>query len=310
MRRWLTERAASGRFDLIHNHSLWWLPNIYPGMVRRRYANCRLIVSPRGTLSRWALGFKALRKKVFWCVLQERALRGADCFHATAESEAEDIRRLGFIQPICILPNGIDVPPLEKMHEGSRRRLLFLGRIHPIKGVDILLRAWRAVQDRFRDWELHVAGPDDGGHLAGMQALAGHLRLDRVVFRGPLYGEEKWRAYRAAELVVLPTHSENFGLTVAEALAAGTPAIVTVGAPWGGLVREGAGWWIDIGIDPLIAGLEEALASSPEHLAQMGVAGRQWMLRDYSWRRIGEQSAVTYRWLLEGGDTPSWVRLN
>jgi len=309
MRRWLKQEVTSGRVDIIHNHSLWMMPNVYPGYAVRD-SSCHLVVSPRGTLSKRALGINALQKQIFWRVLQAPMLRAATCFHATAESEYEDIRRLGFRQPVCILPNGIDVPPLEQTPNSGRRQLLFLGRIHPIKGIDTLLRAWQAVEDRFPDWELHIAGPDNGGYLAGMQALAAQLRLERVVFRGPLFGEEKLRAYRAASLFVLPTHSENFGMTVAEALAAGTPAIVSKGAPWGGLEKQGAGWWLDIGVDPLVACLEVALATPPTHLAEMGRAGREWMLRDYSWERIGVQLSAVYRWLLEGGETPPCVRLD
>lgn len=310
MHRWLVDQAQSRRVDLIHNHNLWMMPNIYPGKVCQHYANCRLMVSPRGTLSGWALGFHALRKKVFWRLLQGPAVRGAACFHATCESEYQDIRKLGLVQPICIVPNGIDVPPLLKPPASDRRRLLFLGRIHPVKGVTTLLHAWRAIQYRFRDWELHVVGPDDNGHLADVRALAADLNLVRLVFAGPLYGAKKLNAYRSADLFVLPTHSENFAMTVAEALAAGTPAVVTVAAPWSRLTDEGAGWSIEVGLDSLVACLEAALGTSPSLLAQMGLAGRHWMAREYAWQTIGEQCAVTYRWLLEGGHTPAWVRLH
>lgn len=309
MRRWLEAEAASGRVDLIHNHSLWMMPNVYPGRACR-HGRCRLMVSPHGTLSTWALGRSTMKKKIFWHVLQASALRAAACFHATAESEYKDIRRLGFRQPVCILPNGIDLPPLEQKPGDSRRHLLFLGRIHPVKGVDILLRAWQAVEHRFPDWDLHVAGPDNGGYLADMQTLAAELRLERLVYRGPLYGDDKWRAYREGSLFVLPTHSENYGMTVAEALAAGTPAIVTKGAPWSGLEKQGAGWWIDIGVDSLVTCLEQALSVPPQRLSEMGLAGHEWMKRDFSWDRIGAQFSIAYRWLLEGGEPPPWVRLD
>lgn len=309
MCRWLVEEAASGRIDIVHNHGLWMMPNVYPGRATR-HGRCQLVVSPRGMLSAWALGRNALQKKMFWRLLQRPAVAAAACFHATAESEFEDIRRLGFKQPVCIVPNGVDLPPLEKKPAGGRRQLLFLGRIHLKKGVDILLRAWQAVEHRFPDWELHVAGPDNGGYLAEMQALAAELRLERIVFRGPLYGDEKRHAYREASLFVLPTHSENFGMTVAEALAAGTPAIVTHGAPWAGLVEIGAGWWIEIGVDSLVACLEQALSVSPQRLTEMGRAGHEWMKRDFSWDRIGAQFSATYRWLLDGGESPPWVRLD
>ena len=309
MRRWLGEEAASGQVDLIHNHSLWMMPNVYPGWACR-HKRCRLVVSPHGTLSEWALGRSAMKKKVFWNLLQGPAVAGAVCFHATGESEFEDIRRIGFRQPICILPNGIDVPRLERTPQDGRRQLLFLGRMHPIKGVDLLLRAWQLLEHRFPDWDLHIAGPDNGGYLTTMRVLAAQLRLKRVKFLGTLYGEEKLRAYRAASLFVLPTHSENFGMTVAESLAAGTPVVVTKGAPWRGVEEQGAGWWIDIGVDPLVACLEQALATSAMHLMEMGRRGREWMVRDYSWERIGAQLSIAYRWLLEGGQVPPWVRLD
>lgn len=309
MRRWLEEEARSGRIDLIHNHSLWVMANVYPGRACK-YGRCQLVVSPRGTLSKWALRRSALQKRIFWRFLQAQVLKGATCFHATAESEYDDIRRLGFRQPVCILPNGIDPPPFVEKTATGHRILLFLGRIHPVKGVDMLLKSWQAVETRFPEWELHLAGPDDDGYLAKMRGLVAHLRLKRVVFRGLLLDEEKWRAYSTSSLFVLPTHSENFGMTVAEALGAGTPAIVTKGAPWAGLETQGAGWWIDIGIDPLVACLEQALALPEMRLAEMGQAGRDWMERDYSWDRIGKQLSVTYHWLLEGGEAPPWVRLN
>ena len=309
MRRWLEAETDSGRVDLIHNHSLWMMPNVYSGRACRM-GQCRLVVSPRGTLAAWALGRSALQKKFFWHLLQAPALREAVCFHATAESEFADIRRLGFKQPVCIIPNGVDVPQLEFNQDGSQRHLLFLGRIHPVKGVDVLLRAWQAVQHRFPEWDLQIAGPDNGGYLIAMRALAAQLGLDRVVFCGALFGAEKLRAYRAASLFVLPTHSENFGITVAEALAAGTPAIVSKGAPWSGLEKEGVGWWIDTGVDSLVACLEKALATPPTHLSEMGRAGREWMLRDFFWDRIGTEFWAVYRWLLEGGEAPPWVMLH
>ena len=309
MRRWLEGEAASGGIDIIHNHSLWRMPNVYSGDVCRR-EHCHLVVSPHGTLSRWALGQNRLQKEIFWRLLQRRAVDAAACFHATAESEYEDIRRLGFRHPVCILPNGVDLPPLKQKSDGGRRRLLFLGRIHPNKGVDILLRAWQVIEHRFPDWELHVAGPDNGGYLAEMHALAAQLRLERLVFCDPLYGDEKWQAYSDANAFVLPTHSESFGMTVAEALAAGTPVIVTHGAPWAGLAEQGAGWWIEIGVDPLVACLQQALSAPPRRLREMGRAGHEWMKRDFSWDQIGPKFLATYRWVIDGGEAPAWVRLD
>ena len=307
MRRWLASAAKSGAIDLMHNHSLWMMPNVYPGWVSRR-SHVPLVVSPRGTLSEWAFASGSKVKKVFWPLLQRPALRATACFHATANSEYEDIRRMGFKQPIAVIPNGIDIPTPGRSDNGERRTVLFLGRIHRKKGVDMLLNAWRVVSSRFPEWRLRIAGPDDNGYLGRMQSLATKLKLARVEFSGPLYGEAKLRAYRDAELFVLPTHSENFGMTVAESLAAGTPAIVSKGAPWGGLVSEGAGWWIDIGVDPLVACFEAALVQPREALYAMGEKGCDWMQRDFSWTEIARKTSETYRWILSGGNKPNWVK--
>ena len=307
MRRWLASAAKSGAIDLMHNHSLWMMPNVYPGWVSRR-SHVPLVVSPRGTLSEWAFASGSKVKKVFWPLLQQPALRATACFHATANSEYEDIRRMGFKQPIAVIPNGIDIPTPGRSDNGEMRTVLFLGRIHRKKGVDMLLNAWRVVSSRFPEWRLRIAGPEDNGYLGRMQSLATKLKLARVEFSGPLYGEAKLRAYRDAELFVLPTHSENFGMTVAESLAAGTPAIVSKGAPWGGLVSEGAGWWIDIGVDPLVACFEAALVQPREALYAMGEKGCDWMQRDFSWTEIARKTSETYRWILSGGNKPNWVK--
>lgn len=309
MRRWLCAAALSGKVDIIHNHSLWMMPNVYGGWATRR-TGCQLVVSPRGTLSAWARGRSARVKRVFWSLLQGPALRQAACFHATAEREFEDIRRAGFCQPVCIIPNGVDVSAFKAKSSGGRRQLLFLGRIHPVKGVDLLLHAWHAVSQRFPDWDLRIAGPDNLGYLPRMKAVAAELKLQRIEFCGPLYGEAKLRAYSESELFVLPTHSENFGMTVAEALATGTPAVVTRGAPWAGLKEHRAGWWIEIGVDPLVACLEDALSEPRDELAARGVRGREWMRQEFSWERVGAMMDQTYRWLVSGGSAPAWVRLD
>lgn len=308
MARWMVEQVRSGRVQVLHNHGLWMMPNIYVGDARRA-GQVRLVHSPRGTVSAWALHHHRGRKWVAWHLLgQAKALRAADAFHATADSEAEDIRRLGFCQPIAVIPNGIDVPARAEKPQTDRRRLLYLGRIHKIKGIDLLLTAWRVVQERYPDWELVIAGPDDDGELPRLQALAATLGVVRVSFPGPVYGEAKLALYRSAHLFVLPTRSENYAMTVVEALAAGTPAIVTKGAPWAGLEREGAGWWIEIGVDPLVACLEQSLALPSERLAVMGEAGRTWMQREYAWEAIARQMAGFYAWLNGAGPRPSFVR--
>ena len=205
---------------------------------------------------------------------------------------------------------GIDLPELGSPSRVTERTLLFLGRVHPKKGLDMLLPAWAAVQHKFPNWRLRIVGPDNRGYLDEMKLLAKSLGMERFEFTGPLTGAEKTHAYDEADLFVLPTYSENFGMTVAESLAAGTPAIVSKGAPWEGLEANSAGWWIDTGKDPLVACLEQALAQPRAYLDQMGLNGRLWMARDFSWEYVAGNLKTTYEWILSDGPCPEFVYLD
>ena len=180
--------------------------------------------------------------------------------------------------------------------------------IHPSKGIPNLLHAWQRVMTRHPDWQLRIAGNDNDGHLEQVRRLAGELALQRVQFTGPCYGAAKAAAFAAADLFVLPSHSENFGLTVAEALASGTPVIVTRGAPWPQLEAQHAGWWVDIGAASLAAALDTAMATPANELARMGRAGRAWMSTEYGWAAVGRDMAAVYGWLRTGGRPPPCIR--
>jgi glycosyltransferase involved in cell wall biosynthesis len=307
MRQWLTSQARTRSVDILHSHGIWMMPNVYPGWIADRY-ELRLVVSPRGMMSEWAMRNGSLTKRAIWPLLQRPALESAACFHATSATEYDDVRRLGFQQPVAVIPNGIDIPVASQKTSRGLRTLLFLGRVHPKKGLDLLLQAWKRVQDRFPDWELRIVGPDENGYVTRLRQLSGELRLTRVEFCDALYGEEKQQAYRDADLFVLPTRSENFGMVVAESLASATPVIVSKGAPWSGLEERRAGWWIDIGVEPLAACLSDAMACSREVLADMGMRGRAWMEAEYSWTEIGRRMAETYHWLRNDRDRPDCVR--
>jgi len=297
--------------DVLHSHSLWVMPNIYPGWIARPSAT-RLVVSPRGTLSPWALAHSRYRKKLVWALLQARAVRSAACLHATAEEEYRDLRALGLRQPVCVVPNGIEVPALSALDEPEPpgpRIVLYLGRLHVKKGIDRLLRAWTTLAPARPGWCLWIAGPDDGGHERELRALAASLRTPRVAFMGPVYGEEKRALYRRAAIHVLPSHSENFGMTVAESLASGTPVIATRATPWSGLDRERCGFWVELGVEPLTEALREATRLERAELLRLGARGRAWMERDFSWHSAARQMAEVYRWLSAGGAPPECVRL-
>lgn len=295
--------------DVVHNHSLWSMVNVASGLVVPG-RGAKQVTSPRGTLSNWALSRQVLLKKLLW-PLQLRALVHADLLHATSEQEYMDIRRHKFTAPVAVIPNGIDLHPLApKAERSGPKSLLFLGRLHPTKCVDRLLYAWQATQARHPDWQLRIVGVGDTTYEQALRQLAVTLDLQRVFFPGPLYGEEKFAAYRQAHLYILPSYSENFGMTVAEALAHECPAVVSQGAPWSGLETEGCGWWTNHDVDTLASTLDSAMSLPTERLAEMGRRGRKWMARDYGWDSIAVRMEASYRWILDGGERPEWIRVD
>jgi glycosyltransferase involved in cell wall biosynthesis len=163
------------------------------------------------------------------------------------------------------------------------------------------------VQDRHPDWVLRIVGPDHRGYLHRVKAYASELSLCQIEFAGPVVGAEKAKELAGADLFVLPTYSENFAVSVAEALAAGLPVIVTKGAPWAGLHNYQAGWHIDIGVNPLIEGLDQAMSLSINELVEMGLNGRKWMGDEFAWEQIAFKMSETYKWQLGRRDMPEWI---
>lgn len=309
MLKYLRQQAASGEIKLLHNHGLWMMPNVYPGWVARKY-NIPLITSPRGVFAKaaWESGSKI--KQLFWPLLQRPALIPTVCFHATAESEYLDIRRMGYTQPVAIIPNGIDLPEGFQKQANQHKTLLFLGRIHPIKGLMMLLEAWARLESNFPEWQLKIVGPDNVGHLRELQDLQHKLQLQRVIFVGAVYEQQKWQEYHNSDLFVLPSYSENFAMSVAEALACGVPAVVSKGAPWQELDAYNAGSWVDIDSLSFAVALKDLMQKSSLELAQMGQNGRKLMQDKYSWEMVATMMAELYTWILEGGSTPAFVRLD
>lgn len=303
--------ARSSPPQLIHGHGIWLPVNHWTARVACRQG-VPLIIQPRGMLEPWALSHKAWKKQLAMLLYQRRDLQTARLFVATAESEYESIRQTGTRQPVAVIPNGVDLPAASVVRPvrdpASPRTVLFLSRMHPKKGLLNLLQAWGRVAPM--GWRLKLAGPDEGGHLAEVMALARQLGINESIeVVGEVDGAAKAKLYAEADLFVLPTFSENFGVVVAEALAHGLPVITTRGAPWEGLQTHRCGWWVDVGVEPLVHALRDATALSDEARQAMGTRGRDYVQR-YNWTEIAQQMMAIYCWVLGQGPQPQCVRLD
>jgi glycosyltransferase involved in cell wall biosynthesis len=306
--RALRDEVLEAPPDLLHDHGLWLPSNVMAAIVAKRYA-VPLVISTRGMLTAWALRHNRWKKRLAWWAYQRWVLRQAALFHVTSQEEVDALRNLGFDQPAAIIPNGVPLPNLSdlKEKEAGSRRVLFLSRLHPKKGLPMLLEAWAEV--RPAGWTLELVGPSEDGHRAELEAQARRMDLaDHVHFVGSVSNDEKWDVYRRADLFVLPTHSENFGIVVAEALAAEVPAITTTGAPWGDLETRDCGWWVDSDMEAIAGALREAVALEPTEREAMGRRGRRLVEEQYSWPSVAEDMAATYRWLLGEGPRPDIIQ--
>jgi glycosyltransferase involved in cell wall biosynthesis len=263
-------------------------------------------------LDPWAFRNKHFKKQVYLRLVERATLAHASCLHALTRREAQCYREFGLKNPVAVIANGVDVPEAFSANEflrrheelRGRRLVLFLGRVHYKKGLDILSRAWAQVSRRFDDAHLVIAGPDFENTQAGVKATLDALNVgDRVTFTGMLPSALKWSALAAASVFILPSYSEGFSVAALEAMAAGLPVIVSEACNFPRVAEEDAGWVVTPTAEAVEDSLIQALSLRSCELAAYGRRGEQLVSRHYTWAGIGEQMRSLYEWL-QGGAFP------
>lgn len=298
--------SQSPRPEILHIHGMWTYCD-YLALQAHKRLGIPLVCTPHGMLRRWAFYHRRWKKQPIWWLWEQQKHARAAAVVATSAVEAQEMRDLGLRMPIALIPHGLHLPdPTLPKPANTPRIALFLSRIHPVKGLPLLIAA--AAKVRPTGWQFVIAGPGEDGHLEEIQAQVRAAGLeDLFTLPGPVYGAAKWDAYRQADLFVLPTLSENFGIVIAEALACETPVLTTTGAPWQELTTHRCGWWVDANVDAIAGALTEALSQPTEALRAMGQRGRALVQSQYTWEQSTSRLIELYEWILGRCAQPAFV---
>lgn len=293
----LTEALIAAEPDLVHLHGIWGVGARATAAWARRTSR-PVVISPRGMLDPWALDRSAAKKRVSQWLWEGRLLREARFLHALNASEAASIRAAGWARPIVTIPNGAALPEQGSMIRGNDgpRVLLFVGRLHPKKGLEELIRSWAVLPQGLRDrWTLKIAGWDEVGLLANLVSLAQALGVEDVIdFIGPVYGEEKDAVFRSASAFILPSHSEGLPMAVLEAWSYELPVFMTAACnlPTG----FAAGAAFEIGTAPQsIASVLTVTLDDDEALIVAGRNGRVLVKQRHGWPTIAQEMRAAYK---------------
>lgn len=295
----LNRALQAGDAEIFHHHALW-LRTLHYAHRAATARGAKLVVSPRGMMSRWAWRHRDWKKKLARAFIHPGALEGVHGWHATSDEEAAEIRELGFTQPICVAPNGVDAPDFTATARaaahwntacpavGKRPVALFYSRFHQKKRVIELIDLW--LEHGPRDWLLLLVGIPQDYTAAMLEHYV--LRQSGVGRVQAFNGTDRPAPYAVASLFLLPSHNENFGLVVAEAMAHGVPALVTDTMPWRALNNDDRGWCVPW--SGYAEALKAATALDPRVLRERGARAREWVLREYSWDKSASDLAAFY----------------
>jgi len=279
--------------DVVHLTAVYSFPT-FPTLFSSRLFNKPVVWSSRGALQRWEGSSRMVLKWIWESICGKLAGKNKLVLHATSHGEAEEsLKRFPGMRAV-VIPNGVEIPgSVRRTDSNGELRLLYLGRLHPIKGIDALLEACGIVEKQSPDWHLRIAGAGSPSYVGFLKSKAQQLRLSqRVEFLGEVFDEEKETLFAECDVALVPSHVENFAMVVAESLAHAVPVIASKGTPWKGLETNRCGLWVDNDPESLAAAIC-AIRTMP--LREMGQRGRKWMERDFSWESSSVEMLRLYR---------------
>ena len=281
--------------DIVHINGIW----MYQTWQFQREAIKRQIptfITPHGMLEPWILHRNYHKKRLAMLLYQRKSLQKARKLIATAESEKQNILRLGINNNIAMISNGIDISTIAMKTDWSvKKRILYLSRLHQKKGVELLLDALNRLHCNLDGHKVTIAGDGEPEYIASLKARVAELGLENIVeFTGAVYGDKKWELFRQSDFFVLPTYGENFGYVVAESLACGTPVITTKGTPWEELETAHCGLWIERTQTELSAAIEKLASLDCDGLRQLGTNGRHLVETKYSSAQVAKSLYKLY----------------
>ena len=300
--------------DVFHSNCCWRPMSAWTAMWAKK-AGYKVVYTPHGMLEPWIM------KRHYWTrkipailMFQRNGVSCADLVHATAESEKENLLRLGWNKNVMVIGNCVQVDQIPMKESWNKKKsFLFLSRVHVKKGINFLIEAVAELKDELKEYTVNIAGPGEEYYFKELIDQATHLGVNviregnvlnsndsstTINFVGSVFGDAKFKLFRDADLFVLPTHSENFGIVVTEALASGTPVITTKGTPWHELETCNCGWWTEVGTQPLVRALKQFLQCSEEDLKEMGCNGRKLVEEKYSSETIANKFFKLYQTLI------------
>lgn len=300
----LIERIHKASPSLVHLHGIW-LYDQWVSLKLQNSTGCPVVISPHGMLDPWALNNSSFKKKFILKLFAEQSLKNATCIHALCKPEAEAIRKCGFKNPIAIIPNGIDLPinlPTNTK-EKKVKTLLFLGRIHPKKGIKELILAWESFVKSSKgniDWKLNIAGWGDASHVSDLKNSIDKKGLSySVSYLGAVYGDDKSSLLLNSDAFILPSFSEGLPMSILEAWSFKLPVLMTsfCNIPEG--FTENAAIYIEPNQSSIYDSLILLSNLSHDELHVIGVNGYNLVKDKFTWEKVSKQMIEVYDWCLD-----------